>query len=1333
MKDRTTFCAVLVVAMLAPVAASADPITAWVASTFAVSATTAAFIVRTAFSLALTALSSALAKKPGQPRHAGIKTETTTTGGTNPQTFILGKYATSGNMVAPPYSHPNSGTVPNEWLTYVVDVSDIPGVQLSRIMVGGQYITDLEDSGVLIQQYPSSAAAGAHDVGGMIDDDGPYFFMTWHDGTQTEADAYMMENYSDHPDRPWSADMVGTGVAYAVVSFAYNRKLFNQLPAVRFEVLGIPLYDPRKDGSVGGAGAHRWNDPSTWEHSQNPIVMVYNILRGVTLPDGHRWGGGVAADDLPLDNWFAAMNECDLAVPRKSGGTVTQYRAGLEVSLDQEPAGVIDELLKACSGEIAEMGGVYKVRVGPPALPVYFFTDDDISADHPQNLAPYPGLDGVHNAIHVSHPSPASLWETRDAPPRYNAEWEVEDGGRQLVASVDLPAVFSGNQAQRLAKAWIEDERRFRRHSLTLPPDAAILEPLDTVGWTSAREGYDAKVFEVGEITDDLVTCFQTVAIRERDSGDFAWSPEVDEVEITDPSPLVTLPAPRTVSGFNLLSFSLVDGAALARRPGLRLVWDAAQLAETDVLKWRLQLADGTPVASGTVADPESGEFIISAGILPVTEYRAKMRVISRLGGEWTAWDTAVTSAVRFGLGDLDQAALDAIQDDATSIASSLDADVIAERIEPIDAAVANLNRDLQLQSVDQRSAAEALAVIGDQVLWAISRISDVDGRMADAGIVVDPDTGTVRIYALEQEAERISETEIRLNAAEANIALSATQTYVDQRVSEAVLDPTQVPLLDNLQVQVNQVTLDLDAVEAALELKASQTVVDGLSVSLTEAVADIDALNEAITFKVDQASFDDYASRLETAEVQISTLDGPQISQTVADSRALQDAADLADIATLGALLQAYEDRESARQDLAYATQDLHARVDDEREARAAVTFSLGAAIDENMALIEAERKVRASETAAIASDVVQLDARLTSAEGNISGQATAISSLTTQVTDNETGLVTLSQDLVDLSARVTTAEGNVAGNAGAVQALDARVTDAEGNIFAQATSLTSLSTTVGQNSSSISQALTSIDGISAEYTLRIDNNGVVSGMVLRSDLDDNGTAASEVAFVSDKFAIVAPDGNDRTVPFAVYTTPRVIDGITYPAGVYIKDVFLGRAAIGRAQIEDIIQSDNYAQDADGTPTSGLRMNFNTGKIKAAGPVISRNIIAAEGSFWTGGPITVNPANGLYQVTSWDLVETGLEVPVNQVWMASNKTYIAYAAFDGQATAPGGISGTNEFWGCKVEVQPFARWSGPQQLYLRIELWAKGISALTRSGEVTKGGKIHWKLYEVT
>jgi hypothetical protein len=206
-------------------------------------------------------------------------------------------------------------------------------------------------------------------------------------------------------------------------------------------------------------------------------------------------------------------------------------------------------------------------------------------------------------------------------------------------------------------------------------------------------------------------------------------------------------------------------------------------------------------------------------------------------------------------------------------------------------------------------------------------------------------------------------------------------------------------------------------------------------------------------------------------------------------------------------------------------------------------------------------------------------------------------------------------------------------------------------------------------------------------EYTLRIDNNGRVSGMVLRSDLDNAGKPTSSVAFQADKFAIVSPDGTTQASPFVVYTSDRTIGGRVYPAGVYMENAYLGNAAIGRAEIQDILQSDNYEQDADGNPISGLRLNFNTGRIKAANVILSRPMVLASGSFQPGG----TASNG----ARWSFVNTGIRVGKDDVWQAQKVALVAAAAVSSTGTAPSGFDPNNAFWCCKAQIMPGARWNG--------------------------------------
>ena len=256
--------------------------------------------------VAISALSLALQEKPGLAAQPGIRTEYTLTGGANPASFILGRYATEGQLAAPPMSHGQDGGVPNAYLTYVIELGDIPGQSLESVMIDGEPVT----LGAVPHADYGLPVEGRHDG---------YAWVKYYDGTQTQADPMLVDKYGSDPDRPWTTSMVGQGINYAICTFRRKRDLYSSFPKVRFVLGGIPLYDPRYDSSVGGTGSQRWQDPSTWLSSQNPGVQVYNIKRGITLPSGDVWGGDASAEDLPLSNWFAAMNAADVQLEAETG------------------------------------------------------------------------------------------------------------------------------------------------------------------------------------------------------------------------------------------------------------------------------------------------------------------------------------------------------------------------------------------------------------------------------------------------------------------------------------------------------------------------------------------------------------------------------------------------------------------------------------------------------------------------------------------------------------------------------------------------------------------------------------------------------------------------------------------------------------------------------------------------------------------------------------------------------------------------------------------------------------------------------------------------------
>ena len=233
--------------------AAADPISAAIAiytavSTFAAASAFNAFLVNMLITVAMTMLSRIL-MQPQDMKPPGIRTEATTTGEDTCQTLIFGTYGTAGNAVCPPMTWGKVGKTPNAYLVYVIDVCDRPATSLKKLFVNGEEvdITAAADAETFIP-------FGGRFATGLID----YGRVRFFTGNQNSASPYLLEHFSDYPERPWSTDMVGEGVAYVVLEFRFNREVYTGFPSVILEVEGIKFYDPRKDSTVGGSGAHRW-------------------------------------------------------------------------------------------------------------------------------------------------------------------------------------------------------------------------------------------------------------------------------------------------------------------------------------------------------------------------------------------------------------------------------------------------------------------------------------------------------------------------------------------------------------------------------------------------------------------------------------------------------------------------------------------------------------------------------------------------------------------------------------------------------------------------------------------------------------------------------------------------------------------------------------------------------------------------------------------------------------------------------------------------------------------------------------------------------------------
>lgn len=228
------------------------------------------------------------------------------------------------------------------------------------------------------------------------------------------------------------------------------------------------------------------------------------------------------------------------------------------------------------------------------------------------------------------------------------------------------------------------------------------------------------------------------------------------------------------------------------------------------------------------------------------------------------------------------------------------------------------------------------------------------------------------------------------------------------------------------------------------------------------------------------------------------------------------------------------------------------------------------------------------------LSAQIGEVSANLTQNYVTAASQTAALAQLETSLTaQTNTAIATATQNLVTYAAQdyafsifetdlLSQVDDNIA------TATSTLVTQSDMN-SAIAASLVDLETTVGQHTTSISTVTASVDGVLGTYGVKVNNNGVVSGFGLVSELID-GTVTSTFTVQANKFVIASFDGSAAVSPFTVK------NGVTYIENGVIQD-----AAIGSAKIEDLaVESIKIAGEAVETPK--IANNAATAIRKATG-----------------------------------------------------------------------------------------------------------------------------------
>ncbi len=375
-------------------------------------------------------------------------------------------------------------------------------------------------------------------------------FLSAHlGGANQPVDALLLARFPNY----WTSNHRLRGIAYVATVFEdaepeYQNKTFpHGVPTYKGLIRASRLYDPRLDSSTGGNGAHRHNQPSTWEGENNCALVILDYL---TYVDGY----DIRIADFDLASFRAFAAVCDQNVAFAAGGSERRYRISTTVRLNEPRTQVLDRLLVACDAQLyPTREGKIAVRGGSWTAPTVII---DAEAGHVIDAKFTGGPDAMarYNSIPFQYLSSGHGYTEVDGDPWVDAA-DIATTGIEVSRPFDLTQVPSHTQARRLQKirmardnpAWV-GEIKTNFYGLD-----AIGERVITFKWLELEIDGPFWVEEISLLEDGTGV---SMKLRSADSDSYLWS-------VTEEGSLPVLPGqPVPVTPVELLTNGTFSSAS---------------------------------------------------------------------------------------------------------------------------------------------------------------------------------------------------------------------------------------------------------------------------------------------------------------------------------------------------------------------------------------------------------------------------------------------------------------------------------------------------------------------------------------------------------------------------------------------------------------------------------------------------------------------------------------------------------------------------------------------------------------------------------------------------
>ena len=551
-----------------------------------------------AVSLLATTISVLAAKTP-----ARLASEMTIQLGELPRAGLFGECFTAGSLVD---AFNFGGKYGTDWECLIIRLADHKCEGLTGFYVNDTYVPYTGDGNVPEFENSSSGRDGLH-----------FYFRA-----DTANDPLPTELTDEWPG--YTAGDIGQSGCDVIVFYRADKPTAKHpvwsggRPRFGFVVKGKLCYDPRLDDTVGGTGDHRWDDPDTWEWSENAAVCRYNWVRGIYANDDVSdaaqllVGRGLSAEEAPPANIFAAANLCDEDVDGDA-----RYRVAGPVYADQAFLEVEEMFALATGGTVITHEGAVELEPGAAKSVVATFTDDDllVGSKVAWNGGVLSDSDGGWiNTVIANYVEPDQQWNNHDAPVVRDEADILADGGPRE-APLQLRLVKWVAQAQRVAEINRRLGRLWGRAAVTLGPRFCEIEAGDWIQWQSDRRfAGETRTFRVEAYSIDE-KWQNTLTLREIATSvygeDAVFEPDYSVSTPTTPPPDVGAP-----EGAQWSLAEVVLTSAGVDVPALQITGDAGDDESVEQIRFEYWKDDGI---INPVTDPDDPTWSVFGNFPPDT------------------------------------------------------------------------------------------------------------------------------------------------------------------------------------------------------------------------------------------------------------------------------------------------------------------------------------------------------------------------------------------------------------------------------------------------------------------------------------------------------------------------------------------------------------------------------------------------------------------------------------------------------------------------------------------------------------------------------------------